>query len=137
MPIIAPFAPLRYNPARIPDLGAVIAPPYDVVSDERRRELLARDPHNFIRLILPEGDGDARYGAAAQLFDQWQREGIFVQEREPSLFLYTQSFDHPATRQRIVRHGFLARVALSPFSAGEILPHERTLSGPKADRLKL
>ena len=137
MPAIAPIAPLRYNPTKIRDLGAVIAPPYDVISEERRRELLQRDPHNFIRLILPEGDGDERYAHAAELFDAWQRDQVLVREEEPALYLYTQTFKHPVTNQRVVRHGFVGGVALSPFSEGKVLPHERTLSGPKADRLKL
>lgn len=137
MPSIKAFAPLRYNPEEIPDLGAVIAPPYDVISDERRRQLLERDPHNIIRLILPEGTDETRYASAAQLFDEWQRSSVLVRETDESLYLYTQTFAHPVNGERIVRHGFLARVRLSPFSDGEILPHERTLSGPKADRLKL
>jgi uncharacterized protein (DUF1015 family) len=137
MPSIKAFAPLRYNPSEIPDLGAVIAPPYDVISDERRRQLLERDAHNIIRLILPEGTDDSRYAVAAELLDAWQREGVLVRENEEALYLYTQVFDHPVSGERVTRHGFLARVRLSPFSEGEILPHERTLSGPKADRLKL
>ncbi|MBC8144922.1 MAG: DUF1015 domain-containing protein [bacterium] len=128
---------MRFNPELVSNPGAVIAPPYDVISDERRSQLLRSDPNNFIRLILPEGNDDTRYQNAGELFAEWQRSKILVQESDAGLFLYTQSFNHPATRERIVRHGILARVRLSPFSDGEILPHERTLSGPKADRLKL
>jgi uncharacterized protein (DUF1015 family) len=137
MPSITTFAPLRYNPEQIPDLGAVIAPPYDVISDERRRQLLERDPHNIIRLILPEGSDHTRYDTAASIFDEWQRSGVLVREGDEALYLYTQTFKHPETGESVVRHGFLSRVELSPFSEGKILPHERTLSGPKADRLRL
>lgn len=137
MPSIEPFAPLRFNPELISDPGAVIAPPYDVISEERRSQLLRRDEHNFIRLILPEGSGDERYNNAGELFKKWQQSKVFIRESEPGLFLYTQAFDHPVSGERVVRHGFLSRVRLSPFSDGEVLPHERTLSGPKADRLKL
>src|SRR5205823_10480492 len=38
---------------------------------------------------------------------------------------------------RYTRRGFLARVRLEPFGEGRIYPHEETLAGPKADRLKL
>src|SRR5207248_3719568 len=38
---------------------------------------------------------------------------------------------------RYTRKGFLARVRLEPFGAGRIFPHEETLPGPRADRLKL
>jgi uncharacterized protein (DUF1015 family) len=137
MPSISTFAPLRFNPRAVPDLGAVIAPPYDVISEERRRQLLARDPHNFIRLILPEGTDETRYATAALLFDEWQKANVLIREEGDALYLYTQAFDHPESGARVVRHGFISRVRLSPFSSGEILPHERTLSGPKADRLRL
>src|SRR5262249_27740952 len=39
--------------------------------------------------------------------------------------------------RRHVRRGFLARVRLERFGEGRIYPHEETLPGPKADRLKL
>jgi uncharacterized protein (DUF1015 family) len=134
---IRPFAPLRYNPQRIPDVGAVIAPPYDVISEEKRAQLVARDRHNIIRLILPEGDESAKYREAGELFAQWMRDEILVREPGEAIYVYAQRFAHPATGQSIERLGFMACVKLEPFSAGVILPHERTLSGPKADRLRL
>ena len=36
-----------------------------------------------------------------------------------------------------MRRGYFARLRLSPFEAGEVLPHERTMAGPKAERLAL
>ena len=38
---------------------------------------------------------------------------------------------------RRVRRGYFARLRLSPFEDGEVLPHERTMAGPKAERLAL
>src|SRR6185312_4755447 len=38
---------------------------------------------------------------------------------------------------RRTRRGFLALVRVVPFENKVVLPHERTLSGPKEDRLKL
>jgi len=35
------------------------------------------------------------------------------------------------------RRGFIARLRLEPFGTGRVFPHEETMSGPKADRLKL
>lgn len=137
MPSIFPFRPFRYNPDRITDPGAVIAPPYDVISSEKRSQLLARDPHNVIRLILPTGPEESRYTEAGDLFRQWIDDRILVQEPDDALYVYRQKFIHPVTGNAVERLGFISRVRLSPFSAGEVLPHERTLSGPKADRLRL
>ncbi|MDB5033764.1 MAG: hypothetical protein JWQ98_1005 [Chlorobi bacterium] len=137
MPVISSFRPYRYNPAHINDPGAVIAPPYDVISAEKRRALIQRDPHNVILLILPEGDDAEKYAHANELYRQWIDSGILEREPDEAIYPYAQLFDHPVTGDRIERRGFIAVARLSPFSAGEILPHEKTLSGPKADRLKL
>jgi uncharacterized protein (DUF1015 family) len=137
MASIAPFTPFRYNPDLVPDLGAVIAPPYDVISPEKRADLLRRDSRNVVRLILPEGADDARYDQAAELFREWIASGVLTRDARRGLWLYTQSFDHPDSGERVDRHGFITLLHLEPFSAGIVLPHERTLSGPKADRLKL
>ncbi len=137
MPALMPFRPYRYTTQGISDPGAVIAPPYDVISPERRQALLAGDPHNVIQLILPEGDESTRYTHAAELLQQWITEGVLVREDEPAIYPYAQTFTRPITGDRIERRGFIATIELSPFSDGKILPHERTLSGPKADRLQL
>lgn len=137
---IAPLTPLRYDLSRLKGgLGAVVAPPYDVISSTQRAELAARDPHNVVRLILPEGEGDAKYAHAADLLARWRSEGVLVRDDEPAFYRYDQTFRAPgqaagpATRRR----GFLALVRLVPFAQRVVLPHERTLSGPKEDRLKL
>jgi uncharacterized protein (DUF1015 family) len=56
-------------------------------------------------------------------------------DREPTMLLFAQRFsDHG---QSIERWGVLAALKLEPFSARVVLPHERTLAAPKADRLNL
>ncbi|HVZ39692.1 MAG TPA: DUF1015 domain-containing protein [Candidatus Kapabacteria bacterium] len=137
MPPIVPFAPYRYNLSIVNDPGAVIAPPYDVISPARRAALLEADPHNVIQLILPEGDSSTRYEHAAELLRSWIASGVLEREKRAAFFPYAQTFIHPVSGERIERRGFVSLLRLSPFSAGEVLPHERTLSGPKADRLEL
>ena len=136
---IAALTPLRYDLGRLPHgLAAVVAPPYDVISPEQRAELAARDPHNVVRLILPEGEGDAKYGRAAELLAEWRAGNVLVRDVEPAFYRYDQSFLPPAGGGKaITRRGFLALVRLEPIAARIVLPHERTLTGPKEDRLKL
>jgi uncharacterized protein (DUF1015 family) len=137
---IAPLTPLRYDLARLPGgLANVISPPYDVISTEERAALAARDPHNIVRLILPEGDSDAKYAHAAALFAQWRAQGVLVRDPEPAFYRYDQTFAPPGQTGPVTirRRGFLALVKLVPFSRRVVLPHERTLSGPKEDRLRL
>ncbi|MBV9947755.1 MAG: DUF1015 domain-containing protein [Myxococcales bacterium] len=150
---IAPLKPLRYDLSRLPrGLASVIAPPYDVISPAERAELAARDPHNIVRLILPESAGgrndeaneaneanETKYANAAALLERWRAEGVLVRDDEPAFYRYDQTFAPPGSggAARLTRRGFLALVRLVPFSERVVLPHERTLSGPKEDRLKL
>jgi uncharacterized protein (DUF1015 family) len=138
---IAPLAPLRYDTSRVAGgLASVVAPPYDVISAQDRAALAAREPHNIVRLILPDGDGDAKYAHAAQLFSDWREAQVLVRDPIPGFYRYDQSFVPPGAAPgapALSRRGFLALVRLVPFSARVVLPHERTLSGPKEDRLKL
>ncbi len=137
---IAPLTPLRYDLSRTA-LAKVVAPPYDVIDAAQRAELAARDPHNVVRLILPEGDGDTKYAHAAELFNDWVSRGVLVRDDAPGFFRYDQTFAPPGGagggRAKLTRRGFFALVRLRPFADRVILPHERTLSGPKEDRLKL
>jgi uncharacterized protein (DUF1015 family) len=141
---IAPLRPLRYALDRLDrldgDLARVVSPPYDVISPDQRAALAARDPHNVVRLILPEGTGDAKYAHAGALLTRWREEGVLVRDSQPAFYRLDQTFLPPAAgagARPITRRGFLALVELVPFSARQVLPHERTLSGPKEDRLKL
>jgi uncharacterized protein (DUF1015 family) len=138
---IAPLTPLRYDLARLPDgLGAVVAPPYDVISPEERATLAARDAHNVVHLILPEGEGDTKYARASELLGRWRDERVLVRDSQAAFYRYDQTFAPPgghAVGGTLTRRGFLALVRLVPFARRIVLPHERTLSGPKEDRLKL
>jgi uncharacterized protein (DUF1015 family) len=137
---IRAFRAYRYDLGRVGTLGDVIAPPYDVIDPALQEALYARSPHNVIRLILNKeepGDHETnnRYTRAARFLRDWQQEGILTQDSARALYVYHQEFE--VEGQRFSRRGFLARVRLEPFGEGKIFPHEETMSGPKADRLKL
>ncbi len=135
---IAPLTPLRYDLNKLPrGLSDVVAPPYDVISPEERAMLANRHPHNIVKLILPEGEGDAKYETAKKILESWKAEGVVTRDPVPAFYRYDQSFIPPGGTERKSRRGFLAAVKLVPLSDRIVLPHERTLSGPKEDRLKL
>ncbi|OGP81980.1 MAG: hypothetical protein A2Y95_13065 [Deltaproteobacteria bacterium RBG_13_65_10] len=138
MAIVAAFRGLRYNPAEVPDLGVVVAPPYDVISPQAREALLARSPHNSVRLILEAGAD--RYALSARRLAQWRACGILVRDAEPAFYVVEDHYHvkdatgHDVERRRL---GLVALVRIEPPEARVILPHERTLSGPRADRFHL
>lgn len=136
---ISPLTPLRYDLARLgAGLAQVVSPPYDVISSQERAALAARDPHNIVHLILPEGDSESRYANAGALLARWVEQGVLVRDPEPAFYRLDQTFAPPGGGgTTITRRGFLALVKLVPFAKRVVLPHERTLSGPKEDRLRL
>ena len=130
---IEPFRALLYDQTRIGDLRDVIAPPYDLIGEARQNELYDRSPYNIVRLEL--GREADRYAASAATLAKWRADGILRVAPRPAIYLYTQRFE--VGGRVLKRDGLVARVRLEDFSAGRILPHEKTFPAAKADRLKL
>lgn len=140
MATILPFRGLRYNTKQASDLSFVTAPPYDCISPEQQEALYDAHPYNVVRLILgreapTDSETDNRYTRAARDLKAWVKKGILMRERRPALYLYEQEFT--VNGRTSVRRGFTALVELEEFGGGSIYPHEKTLSKPKEDRLKL
>jgi uncharacterized protein (DUF1015 family) len=134
---IAPFRGILFDPSRV-DASKVLSPPYDVIDAAERKKLAALDDKNSVRLILPEGDGDTKYDNAAKTLEAWLADGTLKRDARPAIYRYHQIFTSAELGGRTVtRRGFIAAVRLHRFDERVILPHERTLAGPKIDRLKL
>ena len=142
MPDVRSFRALRYRPEAVRDLAAVVAPPYDVISPEQQRALLARDARNVVRLDLPEvGPGeepDERYRRAARTLAAWRSDGTLHKDPRPAIYVYEQTYRVPGSDVERRQRGFFGRLRLEPFGAGSgVLPHERTLAAPREDRYRL
>ena len=134
---VRPLEAVHYELRMVGSLGDVTSPPYDVITPEMRKELVARSPFNVVEVDLPEGPGGADpYEHAAETFDEWLLQDILKCDREPAIWPYAQEFTGPDGATR-TRRGFLARVRLEPYGPGGVRPHERTQPGPKEDRLRL
>src|SRR4051794_29688282 len=139
---VRPIDSLRYDLDVVGSLQDVVAPPYDVIDTAMRAELLARSPHNAVAIDLPKpygetgpqstGEGDP-YEHAAGLIETWLEAGALVEDAEPAIWAMEQEYTGPDGATRI-RHAILARVRVEDLDTGTILPHERTLPGPKQDR---
>jgi len=132
---------VRYSLAGGCDISDRLAPPYDTISsEEQKKTLLARSEHNIVAIDLPhmpprEAGPEHLYRQAGELLERWITRNVMIRETEPASYLYRQVFRH-AGRQYI-RRGFIARLRLEPLGKGQVLPHEKTHSGPKEDRLLL
>jgi uncharacterized protein (DUF1015 family) len=132
---IQPLRALHYDLAAAGPLDGLVAPPYDVIDAEQRRALVGRSPFNVVEVDLPQGEPDP-YLHAAELFEQWQMQGILVRDDKPALWALTQDFTGPDGERR-TRHGFFCRVRLTEYGPGLVRPHERTHPAAKEDRLRL
>lgn len=139
MPEIRPLRGIRYNVDRIGRLADVVTQPYDQITDEMEIEYRRRSSYSFVNMVLTHyADGHDRpveYENARRSAENWLREGILLQDPEPSLYPYFQSFS--IDDRTYVRKGFMCCLRLEELGKGGILPHEQTLSKPKADRLEL
>ncbi len=137
---IRAFRAFRYDLGRVGTLSDVVAPPYDVIDSSLQQALYERSRYNVIRLELnkelpTDNQMENCYTRAARFLRDWQTDGALTQDSARSLYVYHQEFE--VEGQKHTRKGFFARVRLEPFGHGKIFPHEETMSGPKADRLRL
>ncbi|MCB9799953.1 MAG: DUF1015 domain-containing protein [Candidatus Omnitrophica bacterium] len=135
------FQAYRYNAQKI-DVQQVIAPPYDVISPAYQEKLYQKSPYNCIRLILNrEENGDNpsnnRYTRARGFFQKWQDEQVLSKENAPVFYLYQQTFKDLMSGEVKTRTSLFGRLRLEPFDKGIVIPHEKTLSKPKQDRMNL
>ncbi len=142
MPTVRPFRALRYEPSRVPDIAAVLCPPYDIISPAEQQALLERDARNAVRLELPTSpdpaDADGRYRAAARTLAEWRSDGTLRKDPRASVYVHEMRYREPGSGRERVTRGAMVRLRLAAFGPeSDVRPHERTMSGPKEDRYRL
>ena len=130
---IKPFRALKYQPSKSGPLEEVTCDPYDVVSEDKRKFYLDRNPYNLIRLELPKED--APYQTAAALLKEWISSGILKKDPMDAIYIYEEEFSVGKSVKKV--KGIICRVRLEEFSKGIIIPHEETLGKAKEDRFCL
>jgi uncharacterized protein (DUF1015 family) len=137
---IRPFRALRYNLERL-DAAQVVTQPYDKITAAMQERYYSASPYNLVRVILGRhqaGDNQAEnvYTRAAAYGRDWRAQGILVQDGEPSVYAYTQTFQAPSGAT-FERRGLIALGRVEDYAAQVVFRHEQTLAKPKADRLDL
>lgn len=128
---IEPFRAYRYDTSHV-DAASVLTQPYDKITPEMQRRYVAASPYNLITIekgILRPTDSTADnvYTRAARALEEWIAGKILIQETKPSLYVYSQMFEIPGTRERLTRRGLIARGHLEDYSSGIVFRHEQTL----------
>ncbi len=140
MAAIQPFKAVRFNSAKAGPLADVITPPFDVISKTDQLRFYERSPYNMVRLIWGKKTaydtrGNNPHRRAADYLRQWMQDGVLQQDSEEAFYLTTLEFPHEETR--LTRYGLIGRVELTNFSDGIVLPHEKTFTNVKSERLDL
>ena len=140
---VRPFRALTYRRRDPGSLARVSSPAYDLVTPENRDRLVAADPHNIVRLILPgvasepdgSGDGGVRRSVAraAGTLHDWEGAGVLERDAEPALWVYAMRPADGAPETV----GWLGAVALPPAGSRAVLPHEDTFPGAVEGRRAL
>ncbi|WP_103503849.1 MULTISPECIES: DUF1015 family protein [unclassified Streptomyces] len=130
---VTPFRGVRYVPERVGSLAAVTSPPYDVVvRPDGLHELQTSDPHNVVRLILPQApDAATGHRNAARTLDRWLNEGVLARDDSPALYVYEQRRDGELQR------GVIGALRLTPATDRVVLPHEDVMPQVIAERAAL
>lgn len=129
---IRPIKALRYT-EKAGDIKNCVCPPYDIISESERLELLESSPYNVIRLEKPVGED--RYEKAEETFNDWLYNGIIKRDEKEGIFVYREEFS--VAGHDYVLTGLVCLVKLCDFSERVILPHEETLKKAKTDRYNL
>jgi uncharacterized protein (DUF1015 family) len=135
--VLAPFRGVRYAEDRVSGLARVTSPPYDVIAADNETRLMAADPHNVVRLILPRHPADepgSPFQDAASDLARWLAEGILVADPEPALYVYEQA---AAETGVVLQRGLIGALGLVPYADGVVRPHENVMPGPVAGRRQL
>jgi uncharacterized protein (DUF1015 family) len=125
---LRPFRGVRYAPSRVRSLAAVSSPPYDLIDEDALRRFMADEPHNVVRLILPQQD----YAEAAGTLSSWLASGVLTVAAEPALYVYEER-----AQDGVLQRGLIGALGVHGPQSRVILPHEDVFPGPVRDRLAL
>jgi len=131
---ISPFRGLIYNEEKFQDISDKVSPPYDVISEDDRNNILC-SRENISNLILPSGNNDEKYTNARNLLKEWIDKKILIQDCREFYYILKIDFELNGEKKKIL--GLIGLTGIEPYSSGKILRHEKTLSAPKKDRYNL
>ncbi len=129
---IKPFKAVRYN--KNINLADSLTQPYDKISPELKKDYQSRSPNNLVHVLKPD-DCENKYAKSGELFREWLSKGILVQDSDSGFYPYRQTFEIDGVSH--IRSGFIGLCKVEDYSKRVVFPHEKTLTGPKVDRLAL
>lgn len=129
---VRPFRALRPADALA---GKVIAPPYDVLSEDEARAI-AQERLSFVRVTRPEVDlpagtdahSDVAYAKARENLDAFMADGTLIRDPAPTYYFYGQVM---GSHRQI---GIVAGASVAEYDGGSLKKHEYTRPDKEDDR---
>lgn len=126
---IKAFSALRPTEEWVTEVAAL---PYDVMSNEEAKKIVAQHPYSFLNIDKPEihvdSQGDAPYIYARNLLDQMIQKDVFIQDKS-CLYIYEQ--ECPSNHQ----YGLACLVSVKDYQEGRVKKHEKTRTDKERDRI--
>ena len=115
----------------------IIAPPYDVLSEDEARAIAEPNPNSFLHITRPEVDlprgtdahGPAAHAKARENLDAFRTEGWMVEDEARCFYLYSQTW------KGRTQTGLMAVCSVSEYDSGRIKRHELTRPDKEQDRV--
>lgn len=132
---IKPFKAIR---PRTKDVEKVSTLPYDVFSEKEAREIVAKNPQSFLKIVRPETAfprnvdiySNKVYEKARNLIKENIEKGIFVEESKECYYIYREIMDGRS------QTGLVATFAIDDYLNNVIKRHEYTRQEKEDDRTR-
>jgi uncharacterized protein (DUF1015 family) len=115
-------------------LSSLVAPPYDVISEEEKLNLKNTNPNNICHVILPE-----TYKGAGQKLDEMIENHTLISDNNRCICIYGIEYLRPDNGEKTIRYGFVGLLKLAEIfpAVDGIIPHEMTFNKFTEDRLNI
>jgi len=128
------FAAVRPAPKAAPGVAAV---PYDVVTADEARAVIAGNPMSFLRVSRPDADlpdlpptDDRVYAYARDRFAELRSSGVFLTDDAPGMYVYR------VTTPAETFTGLCCCLGVADYESGIIRRHEQTRYDKEEDRTR-
>ncbi|MBF8149696.1 DUF1015 domain-containing protein [Winogradskyella sp. F6397] len=126
MPKITPFKAVKPTRAIV---GLVAARPYQSYTIDERESRMAYNPFSFLHIVNPgykydqEVTGEERYKLVKNRYLEFKEDGIFIQDKKPSFYVYKI-----VNRHKQEFSGIVAATSAEDYENDIIKKHEDTIA---------
>jgi uncharacterized protein (DUF1015 family) len=119
-------------------VNQVASPPYDVLNAEEARQMVAGNPHCFLRVVKAEVEFDPSidvhseevYQKSVETFQKMIADGVLIRDGSPCFYVYQLRMGEH------VQRGLVVGASVDEYESGAIKKHEHTRRDKEDDRAR-